>query len=106
GGGNAAKAREYFERALADSPKDPNARQNLALLLAKDARFAEADKLWGAVTVDSPSFIAARLSWAESLAARGQRPAAIRQYQEVLHLDPTWAGAHEPLARLYFENGD
>ncbi len=101
-----SRAKSYFGEAIANDARNPNARNNLALLLAGEKAYGEADKLWLSVIADSPEFIAARVSLAGSLAQRGDTAAAIAQYKEILKTDPTWAGVHEALARLYYASGD
>ena len=100
------RAKSYFEQAIANDARNPNARHNLALLLAGEKAYAQADKLWFSVIADSPEFIAARVALAGSLAQRGETAAAIAQYQEILRADPASAGMHEALARLYYASGD
>jgi tetratricopeptide (TPR) repeat protein len=103
---SAARAKSYFEEAIANDARNPNARNNLALLLAGEKAYAEADKLWLSVLADTPEFITARVALAGSLAQRGDTAAAIAQYKEILIADPAWAGMHEALARLYYASGD
>jgi Flp pilus assembly protein TadD len=100
------RARRYFEDALADDPRNPVSRQNLALLSAAQGDYKRADQLWLELMKDSPDYIAGPVARAESLLARGDIAAAIQQYNDVLSRQPDWAGAHEALARLYFSSGD
>jgi Flp pilus assembly protein TadD len=101
-----SRAKVYFEEAIANDSRNPNARNNLALLLAGRKAYGEADKLWLSVMADAPEFIAAKVALAGSLAQRGETTAAIAQYKEILKADPGWAGIHEALARLYYASGD
>jgi len=87
---------------LADDPNDINARHNLALLLARRHDFSEADTLWMA-NIQSSDFLPSRIAYAGSLADRGQREAAIVQYQQIVAGKPEYVGAHEALAKLYLE---
>lgn len=103
--GREVRAQERFQKALADDPGDINARHNLALLLAKRRDFSQADALWLANIQTSPDFLPSRIAYALSLADRGQKRAAIDQYEEIVRTTPDYVGAHEELAKLYLLNG-
>ena len=104
--GKDSKALEYFQKALSDDPSDRNARHNLALLYAKRREFNQADALWQANIKTSPDFLPSRIAYAESLAGRGDRGAAIAQYAEIVQRKPEYVGAHDALAKLYLAQGD
>jgi tetratricopeptide (TPR) repeat protein len=80
--GRSGKAEEYFNSALTLDPKNKNARQNLALLLAAKHDFGGADRLWKANIEDDHTFLVSRISFADSLRSRGESAAAIQQYLE------------------------
>ncbi len=103
---DSAKARRYFEDAFAADPRNPNARQNLALLAASDRDYTRADRLWTDLIGDSQDYIEAPVAFAESLARRGDTARAIQQYKDILVRQPDWPGAHDALARLYLGGGD
>jgi tetratricopeptide (TPR) repeat protein len=103
--GRDSKALEMFQKALEDDGNDRNARHNLALLLAKRRDFAKADELWRANIVEAPDFLPSRIAYAESLAQRGQGPAAIDEYERIAADKPGYVGAREAVARLYLEQG-
>jgi hypothetical protein len=73
-----------------------------ATLATADRDYARADRIWLDLIRDLPDYIAAPVARAESLARRGDKAGAIRQYREILIAKPDWAGAHETLAGLYF----
>ncbi len=100
--GRNARARELFQKALADDPNDVNARHNLALLLARRREFGEADALWKA-NIQAADFLPSRIAYAASLADRGEPKAAIVQYEEIVAGKPEYVGAREALAKLYLE---
>jgi tetratricopeptide (TPR) repeat protein len=100
------RAKGYFLEARTHDPRNPNVRNNLALLMATQKNYVEADKLWRSVIDDFPDFTASRVALARSLEQRGDRVAATAQYREILKADPGWTGAHEALARLYYSTGD
>jgi tetratricopeptide (TPR) repeat protein len=100
GRGRYAVARDDFKLALLDNPQDLNARQNLAILLAKEKDFAGADKLWLANLANDPDFLPSRISYADSLRDRGDIPGAIREYTEIAGGNPKYGGAHKALAAL------
>jgi tetratricopeptide (TPR) repeat protein len=101
-----AAARRYFDAALTADPRNPDARQNEALLAAAGRDYIRADQIWLDLMRDSPDYIEAPVARAESLAQRGDRAGAIQQYKEVLMEKPDWPGAHEALAKLYLSSGD
>jgi tetratricopeptide (TPR) repeat protein len=99
--GREARALDFFEKAMADDPGDLNARHNLALLYAKRSDFAKADDLWRGNLDRDATFTLSRVSYAESLASRGQRQGAIQQYERLVQDKPDYVAARESLARLY-----
>jgi len=90
-------AEELFRKALADDPEDPNARHNLALLLAKRGEFAEADQLWR----KNAGFTASQVALADFLASRGQTAEAVQQYLALVTAKPDYGAARQALAKLY-----
>jgi Tfp pilus assembly protein PilF len=91
---------------MADDQSDLNARHNLALLYAKRGDFTKADELWRDNLVRDPMFTLSRVSYAESLASRGQRRSAIEQYERLVQDKPDYVAARESLARLYLAEND
>lgn len=105
-GGHEARALDFFQKAMADDPNDLNARHNLALLLAKRGDFVKADDLWRGNLDRDAGFTLSRISYAESLASRGQRRSAIEQYQRLVQDKPEYVAARESLARLYLAENE
>jgi tetratricopeptide (TPR) repeat protein len=99
--GREARALDFFQKAMADDPGDLNARHNLALLYAKRGDFTKADGLWRGNLDRDATFTLSRVSYAESLASRGQRRGAIEQYERLVQDKPDYVAARESLARLY-----
>jgi tetratricopeptide (TPR) repeat protein len=99
--GREARALDFFQKAMADDPGDLNARHNLALLYAKRGDFTKADELWRGNLDRDAGFTLSRVSYAESLASRGQRQGAIQQYERLVQDRPDYVAARESLARLY-----
>lgn len=96
-------ARKYFELAIADNPRDLNARQNLARVFAKQKDYSKADQLWKANLSQDASFIASRISYADSLRDRGNIAGAIGEYTEITLEQPRYIGARKVLASLYWQ---
>jgi len=96
-----AKAADLFRKALEDNAQDVNARHNLALVLAAQGDLPGADKLWLANLAMTPKFMPSWISYAESLASRGEFAVAIERYVEIVHELPGYVGARAALARLY-----
>jgi tetratricopeptide (TPR) repeat protein len=96
-----AKAEALFKNAITDDAQDPNARQNLALILAAKGDTAGADKLWLANLGITPKFMPSWISYAESLAARGSAAPAIGIYEQIVEELKDYVGARVALARLY-----
>ncbi len=104
--GREARALDFFQKALADDQADLNARHNLALLHAKRGDPMKADELWRDNLARDPMFTLSRVSYAESLAGRGQRRNAIEQYERLVEDKPDYVAARESLARLYLAEND
>jgi tetratricopeptide (TPR) repeat protein len=105
--GQTSKAKDLFGKARADDPEDPNARHNLALILAAQGDRANADKLWQANLAVSPKFMPSWIAYGESLAARGAGavPMAIDTYLQIVKDLPRYVGARKALAKLYLSQG-
>jgi tetratricopeptide (TPR) repeat protein len=104
--GREARALDFFQKAMADDPSDLNARHNLALIYAKRGDFTKADDLWRGNLDRDATFTLSRVSYAESLATRGQRREAIQQYERLVQDKPDYIAARESLARLYLAEND
>jgi tetratricopeptide (TPR) repeat protein len=104
--GRDSRALTLFRRALLDDPQDNNTSHNTALLLTKQSQFREADDLWRSVIARDPDFLPSRVAYAESLAGRGQRAAAIEQYEKIVSEKPNYVGAREALAGLYLAQNE
>jgi len=104
--GRESRALEFFQKAMADDQADLNARHNLALLYAKRGDPTKADELWRDNLSRDPTFTLSRVSYAESLAGRGQRRSAIEQYERLVQDKPDYVTARESLARLYLADND
>lgn len=104
--GRQSRALEFFQKAMADDPNDLNARHNLALVYAKRGEFMKADDLWRGNLAQDAGFTLSRISYAESLAQRGQRRPAIEQYLLLVTDKPDYLAARESLARLYLAEND
>jgi tetratricopeptide (TPR) repeat protein len=104
--GREARALDFFQKAIADDPDDLNARHNLALLFAHRGDFTKADDLWRGNLNRDGAFTLSRISYAESLAQRGQRKSAIEQYERLVQDKPEYVAARESLARLYLAEND
>jgi tetratricopeptide (TPR) repeat protein len=96
------RAFDYFQKAQADDPNDPNALHNLALIYAKRGDYTKADELWKS----NKDFPMSQLAYADSLASRGQRDQAIIQYEQLVSEKKEYVAAHESLARLYLAKGE
>lgn len=104
--GHEARALDFFQKAMVDDPADLNARHNLALLYAKRGDFMRADDLWRDNLARDQTFTLSRVSYAESLASRGQRRGAVEQYERLVQEKPDYIAARESLARLYLAEND
>jgi len=104
--GRESKALDFFQKAMADDPNDLNARHNLALVFAKRSDFIKADELWRGNLDRDSSFMLSRISYAESLATRGQRKSAIEQYERLIQDKPEYVSGRQSLARLYLAEND
>ncbi len=100
--GRDTRAFEYFQKAQTDDLTDANARHNLALIYAKRGDYVKADALWQA----NRDFPMSQIAYADSLAARNQRDAAIAEYEKLLAEKKEYVAARESLARLYLAKGD
>ena len=97
------RALDYFQKALADNPESANARQNVALILARRKEYSKADALWLQNLSRTPKFLPSHIAYAESLASRGSLAGAAGLYEQILVDEPNYVGAREALARLYLK---
>jgi len=86
--------------AAAASPELPEAQFNLATLLHRTGRHAEALPLLTRAVELRPNFVAAWITRAETLDALGRRKEAVADARRALAIDPRSAKAQQLLARL------
>ena len=93
-----AKAERYLERAVGLSPKDPEARKELALCYFQDGRLDDAERELRAVLRDADWFPEAHFFLGLIYEKRGQREPALREYVKELNVNPActyaWAKIH------------
>ena len=105
--GKRNEAEQLYRESLQKNPNLLAARHNLALLLATDSgRREEAINLWRENLRQSPDYLPSRISLAETLAARGDNPAAIEEYRKILEAKPDYPAARIALAGLLAKSGD
>ena len=86
--GESGKAAEEYERALQANPFDSVALGNLALIRAREHRYAEAVRLWKAAFEHDPVQIGAGLNLAIVECQTGNRSAALDSLKRVLEFAP------------------
>jgi tetratricopeptide (TPR) repeat protein len=105
--GKRAEAEQFYRQALMRKADLLPARHNLAILLASDpARRQEAIDLLRANLQQDPTYLASRLSLAETLAVGGDNAGAIAEYRRVLEDKPNYIGARLALASSLAKAGD
>jgi hypothetical protein len=96
-----AEAEACFRRALAAAPRDPEAVQNLAAVLHRGERHAEALALADEVLATEPGHVAASLARGNALSALGRYEEAAEAYRAARRLPPEGlAGLASALAAL------
>jgi tetratricopeptide (TPR) repeat protein len=105
--GKRAEAELLYRQALQKNPNLLPARHNLALLLARQqGRAMEAIDLWRENLLQSPDYIASRLSLAAELAVQGDSAQAAEEYRKVLEAKPDYVAARLALADLLVKAND
>jgi Flp pilus assembly protein TadD/uncharacterized caspase-like protein len=100
-------AERFYREALSKDPNLLPARQNLAVLLARDpARIADALAEWRKVLAVDADYIPSLLSRAKTLAATGDAAGAAADYRHVIALQPEYIAARRALAELLIGTGD
>lgn len=105
-GNDMRRAKEHLERSLAINPAQPRAHEELAALLLREERYAEAlDSFDAAIAHGAPN--AAKLLRTSGVVAgaRGDWPAAIDRFKRATERDPSFTLAFVQLARALAESG-
>ena len=97
------RALDYFQKALTDNPGNANARQNVALILARRKDFAGADARWLQNLSLTPKFLPSWIAYAASLTDRGSLAEAAGLYEQILADEPNYVGGRKALAQLYLQ---
>ena len=105
-GGDAVRATELFQQALALEPRDPEALVGLAGLARGAGRLSEAVRLCDSAIAAQPSYPEAWLERAFVMHAGGAMAAARECYAQVIGLTPDSAPAHAGLAAVAAREGD
>ncbi len=101
-----AEALEHFERAVADRPKDPRTRHELAMVLVELERPREALRhLEAAVRLDGTDW-GYRTDFANVLADLGLWDRAVGEYRDAARIQPEDPGSLARLGRALSESGD
>jgi hypothetical protein len=87
-GGQADKAAAEYQQALAANPYDSLALGDLALIMAKEHRYTEAERLWKRAFDHDPVQTGAGLNLAIVACATGNRAEALRTLQRLLLFAP------------------
>ena len=104
--GDVARAAEFFHRALALEPRDPEALVGLAGLARAAGKLSEAVRLCDRAIAAQPGYADAWLERAYVLHAAGSLRGARECYTQVIALAPNSAPAHAGLAALAAREGD
>jgi tetratricopeptide (TPR) repeat protein len=100
------EAERLYREALSRNSKLLAARQNLAVLIARDrGRLSEAINLWRANLGVASDYLPSRLSLAKALARAGRIAEAIDDYRIVIKLRPDYVAARRALAALQAKSG-
>ena len=105
-------AEKLYRAALTHRPDLPEARHNLAVLLADGSGPSRPDEIVEALDLlrtnlaDDPSYLPSRISLARALARQGQTADAIAEYEQVVEAQPDFMAARLALAELHAKSGD
>ncbi len=103
--GDSEAARILFRRALKVDPRSISARTYLGLIADHAGQLAEAEQEFRIVAAQVPNSPEARNNYGAILLRLGRKPAAAREFEASLRLNPKQAGALVNLARIHFESG-
>jgi tetratricopeptide (TPR) repeat protein len=101
-----SRAEADYRQALADDPQSLNARHNLALMLSRNAKSAEAEDLWKRNLAASPDHLPSLAGYADYLARYASPGDARALYLRVTQLRPDYAGVHRKIAALWLQSGN
>lgn len=94
-----------FRHALAVTPENSLANNELGMALNEQQRFDEAIPFFHEAVRIRPDYVDARVNYGNNLARRGQVTAAIRQWEEAVKLAPKEADVHNNLGIAYVATG-
>jgi tetratricopeptide (TPR) repeat protein len=100
--GDSEGAAAALRAAVEADPKDFEAQLGLGAVLHTARDLAGARKHLELALQMKPDSTVARYEWARLERTEGQVEAAARDFEKVVHGDPTWAQPHVELAALYF----
>jgi tetratricopeptide (TPR) repeat protein len=95
-----------WTRAVACSPENANARNNLGSVLARAGRFEDAIVQYKKALAIDPGFADAYDNLAAALVQVGRPKEAIDLYRHLLQIDPDYAKARSKLGGLLMETGN
>jgi tetratricopeptide (TPR) repeat protein len=101
--GDAAAAREAYERALAADPKHLNAHINLGRLVHEAGRLADAERIYRRAIAACGGDPMLLFNLGVLLEDRNRKNEAVQAYEKALRSDPRMADCHYNLALLYEE---
>jgi tetratricopeptide (TPR) repeat protein len=109
--GDTDGAAAMLRKAVEADPKDFDAQVGLGAVLHTNRDLDGARRHLQNALQLKPDSAVARYEWARLERSEGQVEAAARDFEKVVHDDPTWAQPHVELAALYFrlnrqEDGD
>ncbi len=91
-----------LRKAVEADPKDFDAQLGLGAVLHTNRDLDGARRHLQSAMQLKPDSTVARYEWARLERTEGQVEAAARDFEKVVHDDPTWAQPHVELAALYF----
>jgi tetratricopeptide (TPR) repeat protein len=100
--GDAEGAAAALRKAVEADPKDFEAQLGLGAVLHTSRDLDGARQHLQRALQLKPTSTLARYEWARLERTEGQAEAAARDFEKVVHDDPTWAQPHIELAALYF----
>lgn len=100
--GDTGGAATALGAAVEADPKDFEAQLGLGAVLHTNRDLARAREHLQRALQLRPDSTVARYEWARLERTEGQVEAAARDFEKVVHADPTWAQPHVELAALYF----
>ena len=101
--GNAPAAKQVFEKALADNPRDPRAWLDLGLALEETEDWLEAERAYRRSVELDPGFAEAFNNLGVLLRERGALDEAVAALERAVALDPALTAARFNLAMSYEE---